>query len=116
MATAEHEFWRSDADGAIRVRVDTPRPAPLVNARIPTFVLNADYDPITPVGQARAVARTLADGYLIVQRGGPHVIYGRGVPCIDKPVNDFLLRGRTPTSRRTTCPGVVVAPYRAVRP
>jgi len=96
--------------------LDVPRPAPLRNTGIPTFVLNADYDPITPVGQARAVARNLADGYLIVQRGGPHVIYGRGERCIDQPVNAFLLRGQTPTERRITCPGAVVTPYRSLGP
>jgi pimeloyl-ACP methyl ester carboxylesterase len=95
---------------------DVPRPAALANPGIPTFVLNADYDPITPIGQARAVASRLDDGYLIVQRGGPHVIYGRGNACIDGPVDAFLLRGTTPQRRETTCYGAVVRRYVGIGP
>ncbi len=75
---------------------DGSRPAPLTTTPFPVFVLGATGDPITPVGQARAIASRLADGYLIVTRGGPHVTFGRGEACVDEPILAFLLEGRRP--------------------
>ena len=95
---------------------DPTRPAPLVNAGIPTLVLTATADPITPVGQARAVYSRLADGYLITTTGGPHVTFGRGNPCPDNLVNAFLATGTLPAQRETSCPGVNVQPYVAIAP
>lgn len=96
--------------------VTAARPAPLVNTDVPTFVIVATSDPITPVTQGRAVYSRLADGYLITTVGGPHVTFGRGNPCPDSLVNDFLISGRRPTQRTTTCPGSYVQPYIPLAP
>jgi pimeloyl-ACP methyl ester carboxylesterase len=96
--------------------VATSRPAPLVNTGVPTFVIVATSDPITPVAQGRAVYSRLADGYLITTIGGPHVTFGRGNPCPDNLVNDFLISGRRPTQRTTRCPGAYVQPYIPLAP
>ena len=96
--------------------VAAARPAPLVNTGVPTFVIVATSDPITPVTQGRAVYSRLADGYLITTAGGPHVTFGRGNPCPDNLVNDFLISGRRPTRRTTTCSGTYVDPYIPLAP
>lgn len=96
--------------------VAAARPAPLINPDIPTFVIVATGDPITPAAQGKAVYSRLADGYLITTTSGPHVTFGRGNPCPDNLVNDFLISGRLPTQRTTTCAGSYVQPYIPLAP
>ncbi len=95
---------------------DATRPPHTTAPGVPTLVLNARRDPITPYDSARAVYENLADGYLIMQRGGPHVIFGRGVKCVDALVNAFLLQDRLPPARETTCPGRVMDAYAPLAP
>jgi pimeloyl-ACP methyl ester carboxylesterase len=90
---------------------DGTRPPPLTATPFPVFVLGATDDPITPVDQAQAIAARLADGYLIVTAGGPHVTFGREDACVDDPVVGFLVEGRRPASRSITCPGLVADAY-----
>ncbi len=92
------------------------RPAALVNTGIPTLVIVATSDPITPVSQGRGVYSRLADGYLITTRGGSHVAFGRGNTCPDKLVLDFLTSGKLPPRRSTVCPGSIVANYIPLAP
>ncbi|MGQ0604665.1 MAG: alpha/beta hydrolase [Anaerolineales bacterium] len=87
------------------------RPIPLVVPGIPTLVLGATADPATPYQQGLRVLSHLDDGYLITQTGGPHVIFGRGVSCVDDLVTDFLVRDEAPAQRETTCEGVVANDY-----
>jgi hypothetical protein len=102
-------FWRGSSQ-------DTTRPPHWDAAGIPTLVLNALADPITPIGSARAVYENLDDGYLITQRGGPHVIWGRGNVCIDDPVNAFLINDQVPAQRETECGGKVMSKYIPLAP
>jgi pimeloyl-ACP methyl ester carboxylesterase len=95
---------------------DKTRPPHTLAMGVPTLVLNARRDPITPLNSARAVYEHLDDGYLITQRGGPHVIFGRGVNCIDDVVNAFLLDDVVPAQRETECPGRVMASYVPLAP
>ena len=92
------------------------RPAPLLAAGVPTLVLGATADPATPVGNGISVYQALDDAYLVTQQGGPHVIFGRGEPCQDDLVTNFLLFGETPASRETECPGVVMDDYVPLAP
>jgi pimeloyl-ACP methyl ester carboxylesterase len=92
------------------------RPAPLTDQPEPIFVLGATLDPITPIEMGRAIAARARDGYLIESSGGPHVTFGRGHECVDKPIVDFLVDGRLPTWRTTHCTDVVASPYIAVHP
>ncbi len=85
------------------------RPAPLQAAGIPTIVLGATADPATPYGQGVAVSQRLADGHLITQTGGPHVIFGRGNPCPDEAVTAFILDGSAPDE--SECEGDTVGFY-----
>jgi TAP-like protein len=91
------------------------RPAPLTDQPEPIFVLGATLDPITPIEMGRSIASRARDGYLIQSSGGPHVTFGRGNPCVDKPIVDFLLEGRLPPLRTSYCTDVVASPYIPVR-
>ncbi len=97
-------FWPEAAEGLAR-------PAPLSGVGYTTFVLGATADPATPYHQGVSVYEGVADGYLITQIGGPHVIFGRGVACVDTLISDYLADGVLPAQRETTCDGEVIAGY-----
>ena len=78
-------------------------PTPLVLPGVPTIVLTATGDPITPHTQGEAVFRSLADGHLIRTLGGGHVTLSRSSPCSYAPVERLLLRGTLPTAKQTVC-------------
>ena len=98
------------------VQGEVGRPAPLIAEGIPTLVLGATADPITPVQYGTDVFGRLADGYLITTQGGAHVIFGRGDTCPDEIVTAFLVEGKTPAERRTTCEGALYKPYVPLAP
>jgi pimeloyl-ACP methyl ester carboxylesterase len=98
------------------VTTNLTRPDPLTADGIPTLVLGATADPATPVNNGVSVYQHLQDGFLITQQGGPHVIFGRGVECVDDLVTDFLVKGKTPRQRETTCEGVVADEYVPLAP
>lgn len=96
-------FWPGAATTA-----DFPRPAPVTDPPYPVLVLHADTDPNTPFVGARDVFRDLVPGAgpadaAVVQLYGPHVIYGRGDPCVDGPVDAFVTTGQVPAERVTIC-------------
>jgi pimeloyl-ACP methyl ester carboxylesterase len=102
-------FW------ANALQVDD-RPAPLRAEGIPTLVLAALADPITPVAMGERVADRLEDGYLVTTRGGPHVTFGRGNSCPDELVTRFLVEGVVPRTRETFCDGHLADPYVPLAP
>jgi len=89
---------------------------PLVAKGIPTFVLGATTDPATPVQNGERVFSHLEDGYLITMEGGAHVIFNRDDSCPDNIIRDFLLNGKKPAQRKTTCEGVIATPYVPLAP
>ena len=98
-------FW--PASGA-----PTARPEPVTDPPYPLLVLTADTDPNTPTEAAHEVLRrTVDDVALVSQQGGPHVVFGRGEPCIDDPVVTLVTTGRLPTLPVTVCPGEVAWSY-----
>ncbi|MCL5994995.1 MAG: alpha/beta hydrolase [Chloroflexi bacterium] len=103
-------FWPSNTPSS------DERPVPLRAEGVPTLVLGATADPLTPVGNARNVYDHLADGYLIVTEGGAHVTFGRGDACPDDIVTAFLVEGQPPEQRETTCEGVVASSYTSIAP
>ncbi|HLF44240.1 MAG TPA: alpha/beta hydrolase [Acidimicrobiia bacterium] len=88
---------------------DLERPEPLEADGIPTMVLGATADPATPFSNGVSVWSRLANGFLMTQGGGPHVIFGRGNPCPDEDATAFILEGTPPTV--STCEGDVTDPY-----
>ena len=93
-----------------------PRPDALTADGITTLVLAATADPLTPLANGERVYRQLTDGYLIVTRGGAHVMFGRGNRCVDNPVTRFLVEGIPPDLREMTCDDVLADEYVAVAP
>ncbi|HVM65498.1 MAG TPA: alpha/beta hydrolase [Acidimicrobiales bacterium] len=97
-------FWPNTPTG-------DPRPAPIVAASYPTIVLVATTDPITPVENAIRIANRLTKATVIIQTGGPHVIFGWGRPCPDNPVADYMVSGKPFAGPLVTCPGSVADAY-----
>ncbi len=91
-------------------------PAPLVADGIPTLVLGATADPATPISNGQSVFSNLADGYLVTETGGPHVIFGWGVSCVDDLVTAFLVDDQVPVERETTCKGDVISEFLPLAP
>jgi pimeloyl-ACP methyl ester carboxylesterase len=102
-------FWQNASE-------DEARPAPLTADGIPTLVLGATADPATPISNGRAVFNRLSDGYLVTQDGGPHIIFGWGVACVDELVTDFLVNDEPPAERETTCEGTVISDFVQLAP
>lgn len=102
-------YWRDSSQ-------DTTRPPYWSVPGVPSLVLNALADPITPIAGARAVYEHLDDAHLVVQRGGPHVIFGRGVTCIDDLVTQFLVNDIVPAQPETECGGKVMSRYVPLAP
>lgn len=95
---------------------DLTRPDYLFAENVPTLVLGATADPATPYGNGVSVYEHLADGYLITQEFGPHVIFGRGNTCPDDLVTDFLVNDVIPAERETVCDGYLMDPYVPLAP
>jgi pimeloyl-ACP methyl ester carboxylesterase len=92
------------------------RPAPVTALAAPILVLGAELDPITPIQFGRAIAGRAANGYLVETSGGPHVTFGRGIPCVDEVVEAFLLEDVVPGSRLVRCDDVAVDRYIPLTP
>ncbi|MCU1606595.1 MAG: hypothetical protein JWP46_3060 [Modestobacter sp.] len=87
-------------------------PAPVTDPPYPRLLLTADTDPNTPTQNAhRVFDRSTDNAALVVLQGGPHVVYGRGVPCVDDAVDTLVTIGRLPSQAVTVCPGQVAAAY-----
>ncbi len=87
------------------------RPAPYAGGPWPTLVLNGDHDPITPISMAYSVLDNAANAYGVFMRGGPHVIWGRGLACPDTIVQALLYDGTLPAAREQLCEQDPIAPY-----
>jgi pimeloyl-ACP methyl ester carboxylesterase len=83
--------------------------APFVGTGIPTLVIATQADPATPHVSGLAVYEHLDDGYLIDVTGGSHVMFGRGLACIDEAVTAFIIDGTGPD--RVACAAGVISDY-----
>lgn len=87
------------------------RPAPFAGGDYPTLILNSDADPITPISMAYSVMDSARNAYGVFLRGGPHVIWGRGIACPDGIVYDLLIDGQTPDAAEQHCEQDLLADY-----
>ena len=85
--------------------------APLVASGVPVLVLHSTADPSVTTSSVRGIFQELADGSLVTIQGGSHPAFGWGMPCPDVLVTDFLVEGRAPAVRETTCQGEVIGSY-----
>jgi pimeloyl-ACP methyl ester carboxylesterase len=90
---------------------DQTRPAYLSLENLPTLVLGATADPATPLSNGISVFQHLADGYMVTEQGGPHIIFGWGLACPDDLVTAYLVEGTLPGQRETICEGVVTREF-----
>ncbi len=101
-------YWPGDAP--------VKPPPPLVAKGVLTFVLGATTDPATPVQNGERVYSHLEDGYLITSEGGDHVIFNRYDSCPDDIIKNYLVEGKKPAQRETSCEGVIATPYVPLAP
>ncbi len=64
----------------------------------PILVIGGTGDPATPYAWSQALARELSSGVLLTRTGEGHGSYGLGTPCIDAPVNAYLLDLKAPAA------------------
>jgi hypothetical protein len=76
---------------------------------VPTLVLTATSDPITPPALAEAIAARHPEARLVETKGGAHGSLGDG--CADDRLADFILDGRLPIGPRSACSGDVTYPF-----
>jgi pimeloyl-ACP methyl ester carboxylesterase len=86
------------------------RPAPITAPTYQMLVLASDVDPATAYGNALRIVERAPDARLLTQRNGPHVLYGRGVACVDDVVTALLVDVTLP-ARRSVCDGDLTEPY-----
>ncbi len=91
------------------------RPPYITTDDFPILVLASTTDPATPYAGAQRIFEHAADGYLVTQPGGPHVIFGRGNACPDELVTAFLVDGERP-ARETECEPMTPDPYAPLPP
>lgn len=87
------------------------RPELVQDNDYPVLVMTADTDTPTPTPNALSVFGQVDNASLVLLRGGPHVIYGRGDSCVDDPVTELLVNGEAPDVQVTICEGDVAIPY-----
>ena len=87
------------------------RPELFAGGDFPTLVLNGDHDPITPITLAYSVLDNARNAYGVFMRGGPHVIWGRGLACPDTIVQALLYDGTLPVAREQLCEQDPISDY-----
>ncbi|WP_309666409.1 alpha/beta hydrolase [Tabrizicola sp.] len=90
---------------------EAKRPEPFAGGDYPTLVLNGDADPITPISMAYSVMDNAANSYGVFMKGGPHVIWGRGLACPDTIVQDLLYSGALPSAKEQQCEQDLMGDY-----
>jgi pimeloyl-ACP methyl ester carboxylesterase len=76
----------------------TPRPGPVPATIPPVVLVGSTGDPAAPYSWATAAAGKLPGSTLITAVAYDHTSYGYGVPCIDGPVDAYLLQGTIPAA------------------
>lgn len=87
------------------------RPEPFAGGDFPTLVLNGDHDPITPISMAYSVLDNARNAYGVFMKGGPHVIWGRGLACPDSIVQALLYDGTLPAAHEQLCEQEPIGDY-----
>jgi len=78
-----------------------PPPAPVhAPGAPPILVIGTRKDPATPLAWARALARQLGSGVLLIAPGDQHTAFGLGIGCVDDTVVRYLVEQRPPERDR----------------
>jgi pimeloyl-ACP methyl ester carboxylesterase len=73
-----------------------------VTAAPPILVVGTTRDPATPLVWARSLSRQLHGSVLVTRNGDGHTGYHQGSACVDRTVEDYLVRGTVP-SKDVSC-------------
>lgn len=84
-------------------------PPPADAADVPTLVLGATSDNVTPVAWARSIHGRLPRSVLVETRGGAHATLGDD--CVNETLGPFILDGTLPGTGSVACLDAVVDPY-----
>lgn len=90
--------------------IRTPR-IPFSGGEYPTLILGATADPIAPLTMGYSIFDKTKNAYGVFVEGEGHVVFGRGIDCVDQIVKDLLIRGNRPPQGKQTCPQNFIAPY-----
>jgi pimeloyl-ACP methyl ester carboxylesterase len=91
-------FWQEPRQQPLDVRAE-PGQLP------PTLILAAERDAATPYTGALELQRRLAGSVLVTEEdAGTHGIGGGSNTCVNKHLEDYLLRGETPVRRASCAP------------
>ena len=63
----------------------------------PILVIGTRNDPATPLSGARALARELGSGVLVIASGAQHTAFASGNACVDRAVERYLVDARPPS-------------------
>ena len=75
-------------------------------ADIPVVIVNATKDTYTPKFWAKKMNRVFKNKAFIQQKNTKHCIWSYGDPCVDRPIDMFILKAKVPNSK--ICPRVDV--------
>ena len=75
-------------------------------ANIPVVIVNATKDAYTPKFWAKEMNKGFKKKAFIQQRNTTHCIWAKGDPCVDEPINKFVLTGKLPNSKICAWPGI----------
>ena len=87
---------------------------PAESTTVPTLILAATSDPITPVSEARAILGRHPEARLVETRGGAHGSLGDDCPT--ERMTRFLVDGSLPSARTSTCVGSIIDVYIPIAP
>jgi pimeloyl-ACP methyl ester carboxylesterase len=81
-----------------------------VTSSVPTLLIDGEFDPVTPVYRAEQALRTLANGKLLVLKGGGHGNSGmKNLDCLSKVMTAFMASGST-KDLDTACVATIAPP------
>ena len=75
-------------------------------ANVPVVIVNATKDVYTPKFWAKDMNQAFKNKAFIQQRNTTHCIWSKGDPCVDEPIDKFVLTGKVPTSKICAWPGI----------
>lgn len=97
------EFWPKTHS-----RLDRHMESSFSGGLFPTLIVGTTTDAAVPPIYGKSVFSKIKNGFLVMATGEKHVITGKGVDCVDKLVNEFLLDSAAPKLPVTVCSAALV--------
>lgn len=81
---------------AVEPNADFEGPFTFRGDSVPALVVGTTFDTATPYRGAQAMVTELGNAVLLTMDGDGHTAYGRGSPCVDRAVNEYLVHLKLP--------------------